>query len=386
MDLLQGKNLAIITISIKSEGVVLMNKRAYNFNAGPAALPLEVLQQAQEQFVDYQGIGMSIMEISHRSKEYEQVNDETQQLLAELLELPAGYKVLFLQGGASTQFTMIPMNLLTSGKVGSYVMTGSWAEKAYHEAQLLGEVAIAASSKEGSLLNMPSLREIQYNPNAAYLHMTSNETIAGTQFSDFPDTGDVPLIGDMSSDILSRKFDASKFSLIYAGAQKNLGPSGVTIAIVREDLLKAAPKNLPTMLSYSTYVKNNSLYNTPPVYSVYIVNLVLKWIKNSGGLAAMEKRNREKTDLIYQTIDASGGFYEGMAEKASRSIMNLTFKLQNEELENRFIKESEQNGFVGLKGHRSVGHLRASTYNAVPYESCRALAEFMADFQKRNGS
>lgn len=362
-----------------------MTKRAYNFNAGPAALPLEVLQQAQQEFVDFKGIGMSIMEISHRSKEYEQVNGETQQLLLELFGLSSGYKVLFLQGGASTQFAMIPMNLLTADKVGAYVMTGSWAEKAYQEAQLFGETFIAASSNESGPLNIPALSDIRVPDNAAYLHVTSNETIAGTQFREFPDTGSVPLIGDMSSDILSRSFDASKFAMIYAGAQKNLGPSGVTVVVAREDFLKDSPKHVPTMLRYSTHIKNDSLYNTPPAYSVYIVNLVLKWIKANGGLSVMEQRNIEKTALVYDTIDNSGGFYEGLATKDSRSIMNITFKLQSEELEKAFIKESEANGFVGLKGHRSVGHLRASTYNAVPYESCKALADFMADFQKRNG-
>ncbi|MEX2461265.1 MAG: 3-phosphoserine/phosphohydroxythreonine transaminase [Paenibacillaceae bacterium] len=362
-----------------------MTKRAYNFNAGPAALPLEVLQQAQEQFVNYKGIGMSIMEISHRSKEYEQVNDETQQLMSELLGLPTGYKVLFLQGGASTQFAMIPMNLLHAGQTGSYIMTGAWAEKAYQEAQLLGEVSIAASSREGGLLNMPALSDIHPSANAAYLHITSNETIAGTQFTDFPDSGSIPLIADMSSDILSRKFDASKFAMIYAGAQKNLGPSGVTVVIAREDILKNEPKNIPTMLRYSTYLKNNSLYNTPPVYSVYMVNLVLKWIKENGGLSAMEARNREKTALVYNTIDNSNGFFEGMVEKTDRSIMNITFKLQSEELEKQFLKEASANGFVGLAGHRSVGHLRASTYNAVPYESCKALADFMKQFQSTAG-
>lgn len=362
-----------------------MTKRSYNFNAGPAALPLEVLQQAQEQFVDYKGIGMSIMEVSHRSKEYEQINDETQQLMSELLGLPAGYKVLFMQGGASTQFAMIPMNLLHPGQTGSYIMTGAWAEKAYQEAQMLGhEVSIAASSREGGLLNMPALSEIQPSANAAYLHITSNETIAGTQFSDFPDSS-IPLIADMSSDILSRQFDASKFAMIYAGAQKNLGPSGVTVVIVREDLFKNEPKNIPTMLRYSTALKNNSLYNTPPVYSVYMVNLVLKWIKANGGLSAMEARNREKTALIYNTIDSSNGFFEGMVAQADRSLMNITFKLPSEELEKQFLKEATANGFVGLAGHRSVGHLRASTYNAVPYESCKALADFMKQFQSTAG-
>lgn len=358
--------------------------RAYNFNAGPAALPLEVLQRAQEEIVDFKGIGMSIMEVSHRSKEYEAVNDETQQLLLELLELPAGYKVLFLQGGASTQFAMLPMNLLVPGKVGSYVMTGSWADKAIHEAKLIGETHIAASSKEG-VLHIPALSEIEIPENAAYLHITSNETISGTQYQQFPDTGSVPLVSDMSSDILSRRFDASKFSLIYAGAQKNLGPAGVTVVVVKEDLVKEAPKHLPTMFRYSTYVKNNSLYNTPPVYSIYLVNLVLKWVKEQGGVAAVEKLNREKTDLIYNALDNSGGFYAGMAEKDSRSIMNVTFKLQSDELEKEFLALAKKNGFVGLGGHRSVGHLRASTYNAVPYSSCKALVDLLDEFKRTYG-
>ncbi|MBP1993455.1 3-phosphoserine/phosphohydroxythreonine transaminase [Paenibacillus eucommiae] len=362
-----------------------MGNRAYNFNAGPAALPMEVLQKAQEELVEFQGIGMSIMEISHRSAHYEQVHEETQQLLKELYDIPSGYQIQFLQGGASTQFAMIPMNFLKPGKVGSYVLTGAWAEKAVKEAQLFGETSIAASSEAFKFMKIPALSEIQPDPNSAYLHITSNETIEGAQFQAYPETGSLPLIADMSSDILSRQVDVSKFSLIYAGAQKNLGPSGVTVAIIKEEMLQDLPKNIPTMLRYDIHGKNNSLYNTPPVYSIYMVNLVLKWLKEQGGLAVVEKRNREKTSLIYGTIDQSGGFYRGPVDKDSRSIMNITFRLQDEELEKRFVKESEQNGFVGLKGHRSVGGLRASTYNAVPYESCKALADFMADFQRRNG-
>ncbi|MCD1260980.1 3-phosphoserine/phosphohydroxythreonine transaminase [Paenibacillus athensensis] len=362
-----------------------MGNRAYNFNAGPAALPLEVLQKAQEELVEFQGIGMSIMEISHRSAEYEQVHNETQALLKEIFSIPEGYQVQFLQGGASTQFAMIPMNFLKAGKVGSYVLTGAWAEKAIQEAQLFGEVQLAASSKDQKFMKIPALSEIVIPENAAYLHLTSNETIEGAQFQSFPDTGSVPLIGDMSSDILSRPVDVSKFAMIYAGAQKNLGPSGVTVVILREDMLQDLPKNIPTMLRYEIHAKNNSLYNTPPVYSIYMVNLVLKWIKGQGGLAAVEKNNREKTGLIYSAIDQSGGFFRGPVDVGSRSMMNVTFRLADEELEKKFIKETAAQGFVGLKGHRSVGGLRASTYNAVPYEACKALADFMIDFQKRNG-
>ncbi|TCZ73037.1 3-phosphoserine/phosphohydroxythreonine transaminase [Paenibacillus albiflavus] len=362
-----------------------MDKRAYNFNAGPAALPLAVLERAQQELVEYKGIGMSIMEISHRSKEYEALNTETQELLKELMGIPDGYQILFLQGGASSQFAMIPMNFLKPGRVGSYVHTGAWAEKAYKEAKLLGhEVHIAATSEAHDFMQIPELNEIEIHPDSAYLHITSNETIGGTQFQEYPNTGNVPLIADMSSDILCRPVDVSKFAMIYAGAQKNLGPSGVTIAIIREDLLQDLPKNIPTMLRYEIHSTNNSLYNTPPVYSVYMVNLVLKWIKENGGVEAMEQTNRAKAKLIYDAIDESKGFYIGCAAPASRSLMNLTFRLASEELEKSFIKQAEAAGFVGLKGHRSVGGLRASAYNAVPMEACEALANFMRDFQQKN--
>lgn len=362
-----------------------MSKRAYNFSAGPAALPLEVLQRAQQEFVDYQGIGMSIMEISHRSSQYENLNNETQSLMKELFGIPDGYKVMFLQGGASTQFGMIPMNFLRPGTVGAYVQTGAWANKAIKEAKLVGETTVVASSKDQNYTRIPDLTNLQLPTNSSYVHITSNETIEGSQFQVYPDTGSVPLIADMSSDIMCRPVDISKFSMIYAGAQKNLGPSGVTVVIMKEELLSDLPEQLSTMLRYDTHGKNNSLYNTPPVYSVYMVNLVLKWIKERGGLEAMEKANLHKTSLIYNTIDESAGFYKGVIEPSSRSIMNITFRMGSEELEKQFVKESEQNGFVGLKGHRDVGGLRASTYNAVPLEACQALAEFMNDFRRRNG-
>lgn len=361
-----------------------MSQRAYNFNAGPAALPLEVLQQAQEEFVEFQGTGMSIMEMSHRSKNYEQVNNETSALFKELLSVPENYKVLFLQGGATTQFAMVPMNFLREGKVASYVNTGSWAQKAIKEAELFGQTAIAATSEADQYKKLPDLSSLKLDSNSAYLHITSNETIEGVQFKDFPDTGSIPLISDMSSDILSRPFDVSKFGLLYAGAQKNLGPSGVTVVLIREDLLQDLPKKLPTMLRYEIHAKNDSLYNTPPSYSVYMVNLVLKWVKNQGGLAALAERNETKAKLVYDTIDNSDGFYRGVADIGSRSNMNITWRMKDEELENAFVKESQKHGFVGLKGHRSVGGLRASAYNAVPYESCKALADFMIDFKQRN--
>ena len=359
--------------------------RAYNFNAGPAALPLEVLQKAQEELVDYKGIGMSVMEISHRSKQFEAINDEAQALIKEQLGIPDGYKVLFLQGGASTQFAMVPMNLLREGKTAAFVHTGSWAEKAIKEAKLFGETKIVASAEANQFTQVPDLSQLELPTNTAYLHITSNETIGGIQFKDFPNTGDVPLIADMSSDIMSRPFDVSKFGLIYAGAQKNLGPSGVTIVIIREDLLQDLPKHIPTMLRYGIHAENNSLYNTPPSFSVYVVGLVMQWIKDKGGLAGIEKLNKEKTDLLYRVIDQSGGFYKGVADPASRSVMNVTWRMNNEELENAFVKEAQQQGFIGLKGHRSVGGLRASTYNAVPYESLKALCDFMTEFQRKNG-
>jgi len=360
--------------------------RAYNFNAGPAAIPLEVLEKAQEQFVDYKGAGMSIMEMSHRSALYEGVNNEAQSLLRELYGVPDNYHVLLLQGGASTQFAMLPMNFIREGRPGAYVDTGAWAGKAIKEAKLIGETVIAASTESDKYMRMPSPSEIAVPDNAAYLHVTSNETIGGTQYSEFPALGgNVPLIADMSSDILSKPVDVSKFGMIYAGAQKNLGPSGVTVVIIRDDLAADNPKTIPTMFRYETHAKNSSLYNTPPSFSVYMVSLVLQWIKDKGGVAAMEQFNRDKTKLIYDAIDNSGGFYTGCAQTQSRSIMNITFRIHSTELEKQFIKESEAEGFVGLKGHRDVGGLRASTYNAVPLESCQALAQFMADFQKRNG-
>ncbi|WP_239614953.1 3-phosphoserine/phosphohydroxythreonine transaminase [Cohnella mopanensis] len=361
-----------------------MANRAYNFNAGPAALPLEVLQKAQEQFVEFENSGMSLMEMSHRGAIYEKVHFEAVNLLKELLAIPEGYKVLFVQGGASTQFAMIPMNLLRPGTTASYVATGSWATKAIQEAKLFGDTSIAASSEADSYKRIPAISELNYSSDVAYLHLTSNETIEGTQWSEFPDTGDVTLIGDMSSDILCRPIDVSKFGVIYAGAQKNLGPSGVTIVIIREDLIVKPSTPVPTMLRYDTHAKADSLYNTPPTFAIYMMNEVLKWVKANGGAAGMEARNREKANLIYDIIDSSNGFYRGFAEKGSRSLMNVTFTLASEELEKQFIKESEAKGFVGLKGHRSVGGLRASIYNAVPPESVRALAEFMRDFQSRN--
>lgn len=360
-------------------------QRAYNFNAGPSALPLAVLEKAQQELIDFRGTGMSVMELSHRSAAYEDVHNQAIASLKELLNIPEEYHVLFLQGGASTQFATIPLNFLPQGKKAGYVMTGAWSEKALKEAKMIGDTYEVASTKDTNYNRIPTLAELKYEDDTAYIHVTSNNTIFGTEWFTFPDTGDVPLIADMSSDILSHQIDASQFSMIYAGAQKNLGPSGVTVAILRPDMLERAnTANVPTMLRYDTHVKNNSLYNTPPTFGIYMLGLVLEWAKEQGGLAAVEKKNQEKAGLIYEAIDQSQGFYRGHAEKESRSLMNITFRLASEELEKQFLAEAKQAGFVGLNGHRSVGGCRASTYNAVPYESCKALSEFMNDFQKKN--
>jgi phosphoserine aminotransferase len=365
-------------------GVEQVVKRAHNFNAGPAALPLEVLQMAAEQMTDFDGTGMSVMEMSHRSATYERVHEETQQLFRQLFGVPDAYKILFLQGGASTQFAMVPMNLLLPGQKAAYVVSGSWGIKAHKEAQLFGEAVVAATSKSTGFRSVPDLTGLSWDHNAAYAHITTNETIEGVQFQTIPDVGNIPLVADMSSDILSRPMDVSKFALIYAGAQKNLGPSGVTVVMVKEELVQSSPDHLATMLRYDTHASNNSLYNTPPSFSVYFMNLVLRWIEAQGGLVAIEAANRAKTDLIYRAIDESNGFYSGHAETAYRSRMNVTFRLHSEDNEKKFLKEAEAAGFVGLKGHRSVGGCRASTYNAVPYASCAALAEFMTDFWKKH--
>ncbi|MEG6585341.1 3-phosphoserine/phosphohydroxythreonine transaminase [Dendrosporobacter sp. 1207_IL3150] len=362
-----------------------MTKRIFNFSAGPATLPLEVLQHAQAELLNFNDTGMSILEISHRSKAYEEVNAEAEANMKELLGLGDDYRVLFLQGGASLQFSMIPLNFLAPGQTADYILSGAWSEKALKEAKLVGETHVAATTAEENYKRIPSLDEIKLSSNPAYVHITSNNTIFGTQWADFPSFGDIPLMADMSSDMLCRPFDASKFSLIYAGAQKNLGPSGVTVVVIRKSLLENNPKTVPTMLRYDTHAKNDSLYNTPPSFGVYMVNLVLRWIKANGGLAGMEKHNTEKAQLIYDAIDQSGGYYQGHAEKDSRSLMNVTFRLPNEELEKAFAAESTKAGLNGLKGHRSVGGLRASIYNAMPREGCQALRDFMLEFQRKNG-
>lgn len=357
----------------------------YNFNAGPGALPAEVLQEAQEELRSFQGTGTSIMEISHRSEAYENIHYEAQQLIKSLMGLSAEYEVLFLHGGASLQFSMVPLNFLTEGKIGGYVHCGTWSGKAWKEARKLGDTALLASGVDSGFKKMPDLSQLSIPDNAAYVHLISNETIDGIQYQTFPDTGDIPLIADMSSDIFSRPVDPSRFSFIYAGAQKNLGPAGVTIAIIHRNLLQRIPEALPDILSYRTHVKYGSLYNTPPVFSVYMVNLVLKWLVKQGGVQEMAVRNQQKAQLLYEVLDHSGGFYEGLADKGSRSLMNITFRTFSSELEAKLLAELEQEGFMGLKGHRDAGHLRASIYNAVPYAHCKALGDFLIDFKRRNG-
>jgi phosphoserine aminotransferase len=362
----------------------LQVQRTYNFNAGPSALPISVLEKAQAELIDFRGTGMSVMELSHRSSAYEAVHNQAIHNLKELLSIPETHEVLFLQGGASLQFSMIPMNFLQSGKKAGYVMTGSWSEKAFSEAKLFGEVYHAASTKEGNYRRIPMIDELQYKTGDAYLHLTSNNTIYGTQWKEYPDTGDVPLIADMSSDILSKPIDVSKFALIYAGAQKNLGPSGVTVVIIRKDLLEQANTTIPTMLKYSTHAKNNSLYNTPPTFGIYMLGEVLNWARELGGLTAISDQNDKKAKLIYDAIDNSNGFYIGHAERDSRSLMNLTFNLKAEELEKKFLEQAKQEGLVGVNGHRSIGGCRVSAYNAVPIEACKAFSEFMIQFQNEN--
>ncbi|WP_191566107.1 3-phosphoserine/phosphohydroxythreonine transaminase [Metabacillus idriensis] len=356
-------------------------KRTYNFNAGPAAIPLAVLEKAQSELVDFNGTGMSVMELSHRSKSYEEVHNRASALLKELMGIPEEYEVLFLQGGASLQFAMIPMNFLKSETDAHFIMSGVWSEKAQSEASKIGNTNILASSKDDRYTYIPETFEDPAE--GSYIHLTSNNTIYGTQWQDFPITK-LPLIADMSSDIMSREFDVSRFSLIYAGAQKNLGPSGVTVVIVKKDMLAETNEQIPAILKYSTHSKQNSLYNTPPTFAIYMLSLVLEWIQEQGGLAAIEALNNKKASLLYDCIDQSGGFYSGHAEKTSRSAMNVTFTLKNEELTKAFIKESIESGFSGLGGHRSIGGCRASIYNAVPIEACQALADFMANFQKKH--
>ncbi len=356
-------------------------RNVFIFNPGPSVLPEPVLESMSKAVLNFAGTGMSIMEVSHRSKQFDALLIETVDLLKKVMEIPDNYKILFLQGGASLQFAMIPINLLTAGKVADYVDTGYFATRAIKEAKLIGKVNVAASTKDLNYTRLPSLDELKLTKDAAYCHITSNNTIYGTQWQTFPDTGAVPLVADMSSDIMSRKIDVSKFGIIYAGAQKNMGPAGVTCVIIREDLVGKAPENTPSMLNYKPHVENNSCYNTCPVSAIFVVHEVLKWLTDMGGVAEMEKINNAKAKLIYDILDSSS-FYKGSVEKSSRSKMNIPFKLPTEELDSEFVAAASKKGFIGLKGHRAVGGIRASMYNALPLEGVEKLADFMKEFEK----
>jgi len=358
--------------------------RIYNFNPGPAALPLPVLEEIQESFLNYGGSGMSVAEISHRSKEFDDIINDAVARIRRLLKLDDGWQVLFIQGGASTQFCMVPMNLLGDGDTADYVDTGTWSTKAIKEARTLDKaVRVPASSEDRNFCYIPSA--IEFNPNAVYAHITSNNTIKGTQWAEFPDTGGVPLVADMSSDIMSRPMDMDKFGLVYAGAQKNIGPAGVCLVIIRKDMLDRVPDQLPSMLKYTTFAAKNSLYNTPPSFAIYTVQLVLKWIEETiGGLEEMEGVNRRKAASLYDFFDGSD-FYRGTADVDSRAVMNITFRLPDENLEAMFVKQALESGLGGLKGHRSVGGCRASIYNPTPIEAVEALIDFMKSFEKQAG-
>jgi phosphoserine aminotransferase len=359
--------------------------RVINFNAGPATLPLPVLEYAQREFLDYEGTGMSLIEHSHRGGAYEKLHQETKALLRELLDIPDTHEVLFMQGGASAQFALVPMNLRGPDQSADYIMTGAWSDKALEEAQITGKAREAGTGKvAGKYTRVPTQADLDLDPKAAYVHITTNNTIMGTQFQRYPDSGNIPLVADMSSDMLWRPMDVSKFGLIYAGAQKNLGPAGITVLIMRKDLAERSPKTLPTIFRYKTILAGDSLQNTIPTFAVYMVRNVLRWIRDQGGAAAMEKRSREKAGYIYGMIDENPTFFRCPVEVASRSLMNPVFRLPTEELEKKFITEAAAAGMVGIKGHRSVGGIRASIYNAMEPSDVRKFVDFSKAFAENN--
>ncbi len=361
--------------------------RAINFNAGPAGLPLPALERARDEFVDFKGTGMSILEHSHRGKDYEAVHDEAIAQLTRLLGIPESHQVLFLQGGASLQFAMVPMNFLPKDGSADYILTGTWSEKALEEAKVLGTPRVAATTigPDKRYTRIPKQAELQLDPKAAYVHITSNNTIFGTQWHAWPEVGAVPMVADMSSDFLWRPTDVSRFALIYAGAQKNLGPSGVTVVVIRKDFMARGRKDLPKILKYTTFAENNSLYNTPPTFGIYLMRNVLAWIEEQGGLTGMERRNTEKAEILYGALDRMSAFYRAPVERAARSRMNIVFRLPTEELDDRFVAEAKKQRMVGLKGHRSAGGIRVSAYNAVSPDDIRTLVSFMESFAKANG-
>ena len=358
--------------------------RVFNFSSGPAVLPLPVLEEAQRELVSLPGVGMSVLEISHRSKPFDEILHGALEDMREIAGIPGNYRILFLQGGASLQFSMVPMNLLTPGLTADYIVTGDWGKKALKEAKKVGAAVVAASTEVGNFKRIPQQSELRFTAGSAYVHMTTNNTIHGTQWHHLPDVGGAPLVADASSDIFSRPIDIAKYALIYAGAQKNLGPSGVTVVIIRDDLLSRSADALPSMLNYRLQAENDSRYNTPPAFGIYILGLVLKWLKGAGGLTAIEKINERKAAALYAELDRTA-FWLPHAENDARSRMNVTFRLASEALETRFAEEATAAGLDGLKGHRSVGGLRASIYNAFPQEGVTALVQFMQEFERRNG-
>lgn len=358
--------------------------RIYNFSAGPAMLPLDVMKKAANEMTDYNATGMSVMEMSHRSKQYEQIIKSAEQLLRELMGIPSNYKVLFLQGGASSQFSMVPLNLLKNVKKADYLHTGEWSKKAIQEASRYGQVNIVASSEDRNFNYIPELNPATFDRNASYFHITTNNTIEGTVLHDLPDTGSVPIVADMSSNILSEEIDVSKFGIIYAGAQKNIGPSGLTVVIIRDDLIGNTLEFTPTMFSYKIHAENESMYNTPPTYAIYIAMLVFEWLKNLGGVRAIQQINNEKAALLYSALENSSIFTLTVPNPMHRSLMNIPFVLPTKELDEKFIKEATAKGLTTLKGHRSVGGMRASIYNAMPVEGVEALVEFIKEFELKN--
>ena len=356
--------------------------RVYNFSAGPAVLPEEVLKKAAQEMLDYKGSGISVMEMSHRGKEFKEIIESAEMNLRELMNIPENYKVLFLQGGASLQFAMVPLNLMRKSKKADFVHTGQWTKKAIAEAKKFGEVNIVVTSEQDNFTYIPKLDPKTFSKDADYFHIATNNTIYGTAYKEIPETGNVPLVADMSSNILSEPIDVSKFGLIFAGAQKNIGPAGVTIVIIRDDLVGEAAKNVPTLLDYKIHVDNGSLYNTPPCYAIYIAGLVFEWLKQNGGLETMQKRNKEKAQILYDYLDRST-LFSNPVQKTSRSIMNVPFVTGNEELDAKFIEEASKCGLKSLKGHRTIGGMRASIYNAMPIEGVKALVSFMKEFETK---
>lgn len=361
-----------------------MEKRIYNFSAGPGVLPEEVLLEAQKDFYSYKGEGLSVMEMSHRSKSYDEIIVDAEMDIRKLLNIGDDYSVLFLQGGATLQFSMVSLNLMPPNNKADYINTGAWSKKAIKEAKRVGEVNIAATSEDSNFNFIPKQDSLNLSSDASYVHFTSNNTIFGTQFKTEPEVGDVTLVCDASSDILSKQIDISKYGLIYAGAQKNMGPAGAALVIVKKSLLERSPNELHTYLNYNTHAEKGSMFNTPPTYTIYIMGLVYKWLLKNGGLEEMQKVNEAKAKLLYDAIDNSGGYYKGSAAVEDRSLMNVTFNLQSEELEKKFIAEATAKDFSGLKGHRSVGGIRASIYNAFPTKGVEALVEFMKNFKNNN--